>query len=406
MHSILRFCNSLSHVLNYDICPSWNRWVYRIKHPLVTVALAGIVALLCGLFVNVYGLWLFGGLVLVSAVGAAWPWISMRGVTAHGEFLSSRCRVGGTVSIRLRIRNTWPWPIWGLTLRYGFYGSSSSTAGIALSRLGAWSETEFEWNFHPPHRGVYPSDTPSLESGFPFGLSHSRKVVDFQGQLIVWPSSVSLDSMPDAVELLSREDLLSDRRVGDFGDMSGVRTFRDGDSLRRVHWGQTARHGRLIVTERQAPAMCAIRLFVDTATSSHAESDDSLERTISVAASILESLHRQHAFVELALAGQILSVGSSSRDLKAALDALAKIPLNGTLEVPFALATKQLITIVLTTPSMFSKHHVAGVKWVLVEAAGQKTQPHPRDRAWLEVQASMQLQQALPEKWRRACHAA
>jgi uncharacterized protein (DUF58 family) len=62
---------------------------------------------------------------------------------------------------------------------------------------------------------------------------------------------------------------MSDRTAGETGDLLGTRLFRAGDSLRRVHWVQTARQQQLVVTERQSPAGSVVRVCVDTAAESY-----------------------------------------------------------------------------------------------------------------------------------------
>ena len=117
-----------------------------------------------------------------------------------------------------------------------------------------------------PQRGAYPvNGRAEVETSFPFGLFRARREVRVTGKLIVWPQTVALPNLPDVAETSSVDDSFSDRRVGDLGDMLGTRLFREGDSLRRVHWAQTARQQTLIVTERQAPLTTSVRVVLDFA---------------------------------------------------------------------------------------------------------------------------------------------
>lgn len=107
----------------------------------------------------------------------------------------------------------------------------------------------------------------------------------------------------------------------------GTRPFREGDSLRRVHWAQTARQQTLIVTERQAPLTTSVRIVLDLSPLSHPAKDRShtVEQCIRVAASLCESLHGQHCRVELQTAEHMYVVGAGSNGLNRAMDALATI---------------------------------------------------------------------------------
>lgn len=451
MTGVGRVVEQLNSALHHDFCPSLNRWVYWIKHPLAVLGVVGVVALLCGLFVNPYAYLLFALVLLTGVLGVAWPLVALRRLAAEAQFLSTRCRVGQQVLVRLKIRNRAPWPIWGLSVRRGFFASEHESKGIALARVGGWSDVEFEWAFVPEQRGVYPQSQPTVDTGFPFGILHANVPIQMQNELLVWPASVTLDAMPDTVELQSREDRLSDRRVGDCGDLLGTRAFRDGDSLRRVHWQQTARHGRLIVTERQAPAVCALRLVVDVSAKSHRAAGEnsiqsgrsagspglpSLEQLLSVAASILESMHRQHAYVELVLGQSRYCVGATERELRQALDGLARIPRTGAAAVgtscQFDRPSRKLSTIAVTTDFALQQHqqhrHISeGERYIVIRTAGGEhaqhaTAEHSAARtdlsattaltagcdchAWVEIPVEVSLRESFPARWRRACHAA
>lgn len=423
MSNVEQSLRKANDVLQYDFCPWANRWVYWMKHPLACLGAAGFVAACCGFLVNPVAFAILAGIILVGLLGTFWPWIAVRGVTAEAAFVQTRCRSGQTVKVRLRIHNRYPWPIWGLSVCHGFENKlkrGGDLAGITLARVSGWSDTEFEWNFEPQQRGVFPLESPQAETGFPFGIFQASVPIAMKNELVVWPSSVMLDTMPDAAEIQTREDQLTDRRVGQCGDMVGTRPFRQGDSLRRVHWLQTARLGEVIVVERQSPATCAIRLLVDAHAESHLVTDDfsTLEQSLSLAASILESLHRQHALVELDLAGQRITIGESRSELSLALDHIARVPLAGIsgddgchLDQP----SRHLPTIAITTDLAFSHHrghgHVnIGQRYIVIDSHAEHASEGVRSGcncdSWIEVNVEESLRDVLPDRWRRACHAA
>ena len=317
--------------LSTDFCPSFNRWVYWLKNPLWVLVLAMAGTVLCGVFLNP---WIFGLtalLAVVVAIGTVLPWIAMRGIDCQVLFDVRRVNFGQPALVRLRIQNRWPLPVWGLSLINGFASGhlsedrqlSDGNEGIAFARVPGWSTIEYTWSFVAKHRGLYPvNGLAEVETSFPFGLFRARRRADVQGQMIVWPETTALIGMPDAAESQVSDDSFSDRRVGDFGDVLGTRPFREGDSLRRVHWAQTARQQTLIVTERQAPLTNSIRISIDLP-NSDVPSSATVEHCIRVAASLCESLHRQHCRVELQLGEQLLVAGQSAAGLQRVMDALA-----------------------------------------------------------------------------------
>ncbi len=404
-----------SRMLHYDFCPSANSRVYWLKHPLVVLTVIALVALAVGVLVNPYAYILFAVAAVVIGSGIVWPLIVVRGLGAEVEMLSAHCRVGEMAVIRLRLQNRWLFPVFGLSLQRGFLTTGVAHDGVALASLPPCGTVECEWLFYPARRGVYPSEPPVLETAFPFGIFTRGTPARLRGQLIVWPETVPLTSVPDACEIDSREERVPGRRVGEAGDMIGTRDFRDGDSLRRVHWAQTARMGRLIVSERQAFTSCALSVVLDVRAESyrglHAES---FETAISIAASLVESLHRQHAHVELTAGDQHVLIGESAHELRNGLDCLARLPAGGVVGVRGGeLSSPRLrrATFAVTSRQAYDRHlaqghHASEQQFIVICSEEHRHEVStcgclPR----FEVTCERPLADQLPALWTRACHA-
>lgn len=422
---IAAWLHRLHDGLNHDFCPWANRWVYWLKHPFWIVLASALTAILCGIFVSPIVLAFGAGLAVLLVLGVIWPWLSLRGVEGSFRFIQTRGRAGQPVSVEIELTNRWPWPVWGLEVARGFFhDSQDKSGGLALACVAGWSTSRVTWNFSPSRRGVYPLMSPQIESGFPFGLYRACRELTAQNELVVWPRSTVLDVLPDAVEIESREDRTSDRRAGDVGDILGTRGFRQGDSLRRVHWAQSARQGRLIVCERQVPVSCALRIVLDLHPQHHPEPgrSHSLEQLLSVAASILESLHREPTKIECVIERNVYKVGSSLADLKRCLDALARIPANGlAYQTPSGWCggikrQRALVEYVLTTSFGFSRTRTEWRTWESAHFVVLKTpellrrdldseQSGISRRPWLELSMAADVLVDLPRDWRRACRA-
>ncbi|MFN9717774.1 MAG: DUF58 domain-containing protein [Planctomycetota bacterium] len=425
--SVFALLGRANSALNHDFCPNANRWVYWLKNPFWILILAIVLSLICGIFLSPSALFITGILTVLAGIGICLPWLAIRGVRAKVTFDVRRSRVGQPVLVRLRVRNRWPIPVWGLSLVRGFAvdTSSDSSEGVALAKVGPWSTVEFTWAFTPQMRGAYPLMEPEVETAFPFGLYRASRSVAVEGSLIVWPATVTLEGLPDTPDFSQSDDQLADRRVGDFGDVLGTRAFRQGDSLRRIHWAQSVRHQKLIVCERQAPATCAVTVAVDTAEGSHPghasvksrRIDDSFELLISTAASICESLHRQHCIVTLAICDQRIVAGESTVSFSRLMDALAQAkPSSDT--VPL-----QRVTVLggfgIAVTTSFGQQ-ASGAKlnaWnvVTVDAtpkesrasgvAGGNTRTTGGRLPWIAVRGLSGLQSVLPQTWKGACDA-
>ncbi len=231
--------------------------------------------------------------------------------------------------VRITVTNRWPWPIWGLTVERGFFLSGEDSAvqvpAACLARIPAWSRATFTWDFEPQRRGRYPSEAPRIASGFPFGIWQGHRQITVENELLVWPRMASLQSVPPIQGRPPAVGGTPNRHVGHEGDMSGLRSFRNGDSLRHVHWAQTAKHDRLVVCERQTTGRRRVQLILDGHQEAHpgCEGADSLEEMIRVGASIGRQFHAHSANVDVRLGRQTVVVTPGSPGLNRLLDALA-----------------------------------------------------------------------------------
>lgn len=412
-----------NNALNHDFCPTANRWVYWLKSPFWCLVLAMALSIICGTFLKTEAFVLTGILSLVVVIGVLFPWFTMKGVDAHVAFDIRRSRVGQPVIVRLRVRNRWPWPVWGVSVVRGFAwkDTAETSEGVSLARIPGWSTTEFAWQFIPQRRGLYPLAAPEIETGFPFGLCRATRRATVDGHVIVWPQIVDLRGVPDSSDMHHADNRLADRRVGEFGDLLGTRPFRNGDSLRRVHWAQTARQQSLIVCERQAPALSAVRVILDLDTANHPGSSAqsatggipgipvaSVERCIQAAASICESLHRQHSAVELVLGDQLFVIGESAAGLNRAMDALAMADtVDRQSSSKGARCRTGAFSILITTAEgrLRNPARAGNQHQLVISELDPDTTDDAECSSWLKVYGSDAISAQLPRKWKAACNA-
>jgi len=416
----------LDRALRADFCPWANRWVYWMKDPFWCVVLATGLSLAVGVFVNPVVLLLTAILVLLGGTAALLPWLTMRGLDCVVILEQSRGRVGESLGVRVRIRNRRFWPAWGVSLSGGFptkraelTGGVGPAGGVALARIPGRVEVEYVWRMTPVSHGSYPLAVPRLETAFPFGIFRSGCVVRVEGRTIVWPATVTLSGLPDAATEAGREELMSDRTAGETGDLLGTRLFRAGDSLRRVHWAQTARQQQLVVSERQSPAGSVVRVQVDTAAESYPDElsgglsrGGTWELVIRTAASVCESLHRQHGRVELSLGGKRWEAGESGVAFRQLMDALSTAEPETVATVGSGRRTGcrgggALISI--STPTGIARGTAAGTftglyeRGLCVTAVDESGDEIPRGN-WKCIQGAAQLETCLPRLWKELCH--
>lgn len=388
------------HLVTYDVFPEFSGHVRRLLYnPLGVLLLAALTALLCGLFLHPQGFVLLGGITAVVALGVCWPWATTRGLSGHISFDRRRAREGDAVEATLALRNRLPWPALGLVVR-GF------AADPSLASLPGRRHVRCRWTFVPTRRGVYPLAAPRLATGFPFGLWQASVPLAVETPLVVWPRTYPVGPVPPASGDRQVEGSVSRNTVGSTGDVVGVRPYRRGDSPRRIHWGQSARHDRLIVCELQANHRPVVQLVLDADPRAHF--GDSREWAIRAVASLAEGWLAEGAQVGLVAAGEVIPPASGTSQTHKILDALARLPdeagasLPETLRHPACRGFRDGVQVVVTTDLGAAPRPPAEAhqRWVVLRSS-----PAPLPlRPWLAVDHLEDLPRLLRGGWKEARH--
>ncbi|MEE2641594.1 MAG: DUF58 domain-containing protein [Planctomycetota bacterium] len=331
---VSRTLSVLSGFLNYDFCPSFNQYVYWLKRPIGWLACAAFSSLMIGLFIGPQGFILMWTFLALIAIGFVWPWISLRSVSCEISFLEARTSEGKETVAQLTIRNSCPLPIYGLTVEGSFLQEivdEDDLVAVGLEKVAGWCVSTFKWKLTPRKRGQLPANAPVIANGFPFGIIKCFRELEIEDKVTVWPASEKLEGKPKTFSsFLSAEETWEDR-AGKDGETIGVREFRQGDSIRHVHWSKTAQRNRLIVRELQTCSREAVHIIVDLAVSSHSGNggQSSFEWAIRTTASLCRQLHQHQFMIKLDCVGLPVSVarGTSNREgLEEILDFLALLP--------------------------------------------------------------------------------
>lgn len=122
---------------------------------------------------------------------------------------------------------------------------------LLIEQIGAGRRQSVSWRVLFPQRGVYSAGPARVTTSFPFGLIRASRRIETPTEIVVAPAPGKLVAGWDR-RLVSQAigDSAIKRRAGLQGDeFFAVRPWRNGDSLRLIHWRSTARQGRPMVRQ-------------------------------------------------------------------------------------------------------------------------------------------------------------
>lgn len=230
----------------------------------------------------------------------------VRGVTA-----------GGTGRITYDLRNA-KRHLPSLAVEIGEAGREGS-AWVAALEAGEHAVARAEAVF--PRRGVYPLETVTLATSFPFGLFRKERDLEIAGEAVVWPRHDRALREPRlAGERIRRAGESFAGAAGARGEYRGLRPYRPGDDPRDVHWRTSARMGQPVVREYERDRATALWICLDLRTSP----GDDAEAAVELAASLASAASRRGDPFALATADARVAPGTGPAQLERVLDALAR----------------------------------------------------------------------------------
>ena len=330
-----RIAQRVEQIGNRDFCPWANRYVYWLKEPVGWFVVALIASLLVGAFLSPLGWSVAAGLATVIALGLGFPWLATRCVRCQLRPVDWELKERQASYLSFTVVNYLPLPITGLRVEGYFSHLLADDAGgrppadSVLAIVPAFSRATYRLPLQPEYRGRYPLTKPHITCSFPFGIWTARRVVEDVSPVLVRPLHIPIVS--DVERVGSKwADHGPGNRPSSHGDFQGVRDFRDGDSLKSIHWAQSARNERLVVCERGGPQQQTINIQLSTARSlgTAACARENLAWRVRVAASVSELLCARHIPFRLWVDEQLVCLPPGPEGARRAREFLADIPLD------------------------------------------------------------------------------
>ena len=213
-------------------------------------------------------------LLLVAGIGFVWAWLNLRGIDLQVTRDANRGQVGGYLAGQVSIINHTKSPKSWLEVAEAT-GPSANTSGRGLALV---QEQVRSWriNTYLTKRGVYRSGLVRLISQDPFGLFRLRRDFVDPHPYIVFPAVEPLPDLDVRFAGLPSDSRSTRHWEQLTTDVSSIRPYVEGDSMRRIHWPYTARMNELMVKVFDTGLSAEAWVLLDMHQTSHYGADDPL----------------------------------------------------------------------------------------------------------------------------------
>ena len=172
-------------------------------------------------------------------------------------------------------------------------------ARVFFSRVSPRQTQRRRYRAQINRRGQYRFGRLRAATRFPFGLFQRSYRYDSPGSLVVYPRLGRLTRrlLDMQEEFRAFQKGVQRQRSSQAEEYHGLRDYRDGDSVRRVHWRTSARRGQLMVKEFERERSRNVAILLDPWIPARASDEhrQCVEKAISFTATVAVELSRRAA---------------------------------------------------------------------------------------------------------------
>jgi uncharacterized protein (DUF58 family) len=206
-------------------------------------------------------------LIAMLIFAFAWAKLSLRflELTRHGS--SERSQVGDTYEEVLTLRNVGILPKLWLEIRDE--SEMPSHRVNCVQSLRPLAQVQWRARTVCTMRGRFRIGPMTIYAGDPFGLFRFKRRFENTHMLTVYPAAFDLNHFESLGGALPGGKAVSEPTRRTTSIVSGLRGYRPGDSLNRIHWASSARQRKLIVKEFDFDPLMDIQIFLDMNIQNH-----------------------------------------------------------------------------------------------------------------------------------------
>lgn len=173
---------------------------------------------------------------------------------------------------------------------------------ILLEYLWPGSCLNLKYSCYCPQRGRYDLGPLAVYFFDPLGLFFLKRTYNLYSELYVYPKTFKIQRFPTLVKgILPWFGIETTRVSGDEDEFYGVREYKEGDPIKRIHWLSSARKNELIVKQfqRQSFSRATIMFNLEKDKNFGEGKDSVAEYTIKIAASVAKYLMERDVSLEI-----------------------------------------------------------------------------------------------------------
>lgn len=215
-------------------------------------------------------------LVRAGVLALALPVVSLAAVTRTRFLLTCRRRaeparvaVGSTAEVVLRLDNVARLPTGVLLLEDALPWALGSRPRFTLDRVEPRGVREVGYPLRSDLRGRFVLGPLTVRVTDPFGMVELPRTFTGTDVLTVHPAVVELPVVLPGGTWTGSGEAHSRALASQGSEDAGVREYRTGDDLRRVHWRSSAHRGSLMVRQEEQPLRNSATLLMDTRAGAH-----------------------------------------------------------------------------------------------------------------------------------------
>jgi len=200
-------------------------------------------------------------LVALAAIVPHWRLRrSLRNLRGEITVSSRTSEVGQSFEVNYKIINsdkgTFPY----LELSHATDGLQHDSPYICLN---SGEIKEFSRRVFCKRRGTYDLNSLTVKTGDPFGLFQLQKPLAEGGKVKVYPPVRHFPGINVPTPNYLGDHKTKNAVFENQSELSGLREWQDGDSLKRIHWKQSAKQERIIVKDYEHTADAEFTLFLN-----------------------------------------------------------------------------------------------------------------------------------------------